>query len=150
MRALIEDCAARARETSPAHRIHVDVARLPDRMRFDREAMDHVFANLLSNAVKYMPQGGEIRILGDTSEGKTIIRVMDQGIGIDAEDVPRIFDPYFRARSARGIAGTGIGLNIAREIVKLHGGSIEVSSAIGKGTTLHVILPVDDDSVAVN
>ena len=150
MRDLIEDCAARARETSRAHRIHVDVARLPDTMRLDREAMDHVFANLLSNAVKYTPQGGDVRILADTKEGKAIIRFIDQGIGIDAEDVPRIFDPYFRARSARGIAGTGIGLNIAREIVKLHGGSIEVSSVIGQGTTFDVILPIDDDFVAVN
>ena len=150
IRDLIEDCAARAREISPAHHIHVDVARLPDMMRLDREAMEGVFTNLLSNAVKYMPQGGEIGILADLSEARAAIRIIDQGIGIDAEDVPRIFDPYFRARSARGIAGTGIGLNIAREIVKLHGGSIEVSSAIGKGTTMYVILPVDDNSVAVN
>ena len=150
IRDLVEACAARAREISPAHRIHVDVARLPDRMRLDREAIEGVFANLLSNAVKYMPQGGEIRIVGDVAEGKAVIGIVDQGIGIDAEDVPRIFDPYFRARSARGIAGTGIGLNIAREIVKLHGGSIEVSSVIGHGTTMHVILPVDDDCVAAN
>lgn len=149
MRELIEECAARARELSHAHQIQVDVARLPDTMLLDREAMEHVFSNLLSNAVKYTPQGGAIRIVADVADGKAAIRIIDQGIGIDAEDVPRIFDPYFRARSARGIAGTGIGLNIAREIVKLHGGSIEVSSVIGQGTTFHVILPVDDEAVAV-
>lgn len=145
---LIEECAARRREISPDHQIHIDVARLPDTMPLDREAMERVFSNLLSNAVKYTPQGGEIRIVADVAEGKAVIGITDQGIGIDAEDVSRIFEPYFRARSARGIAGTGIGLNIAREIVKLHGGSIEVSSMIGKGTTFHVILPVADQSVS--
>ena len=149
IRDLIEGCAARASEISPAHRICVDVARLPDTMLLDREAMERVFSNLLSNAVKYMPQGGEVRITADVADGMAVIHVIDRGIGMDAEDVPRIFDPYFRARSARGIAGTGIGLNIAREIVKLHGGSIDVSSVIGQGTTFHVILSVDDEAIAV-
>jgi signal transduction histidine kinase len=148
LRDLIEECAARRREISPSHSIHMHIAHLPDTMLLDRGAMERVFSNLLSNAIKYTPQGGEIRIVADVREGKAIIGIADQGIGIDAEDVPRIFDPYFRARSARGIAGTGIGLNIVREIIKLHGGSIEVSSMIGKGTTFHVMLPVDDDSVA--
>ena len=65
----------------------------------------------------------------------------DTGIGIDQEDLSRLFEPYFRAQSAAGIAGTGIGLNIVREIVEMHDGKISVDSAAGKGSTFTVSVP---------
>jgi signal transduction histidine kinase len=141
---LIEETASRRQEISPLHKIHVDIGRLPDSMMLDRDAMERVFTNLLSNAVKYAPDATDIHVKALVRQGCAVVAVSDNGIGIDAEDVPRIFDPYFRARSARGIAGTGIGLNIVREIVNLHGGSISVSSAIGMGTTFEITLPLDD------
>lgn len=69
------------------------------------------------------------------------VSVQDHGIGMHEDDIPRLFEPYFRAQSAAGIAGTGIGLNIVREIVELHGGTVSVSSRVGHGTNFTVNLP---------
>jgi PAS domain S-box-containing protein len=139
--AVIEECADRRRQLSPSHRLHLDVEHLPAVASFDREAIERVFSNLLSNAVKYSPVAADIIIRGWQEDGAAKVEIRDSGIGIDADDLPRLFEPYFRARSATGIAGTGIGLNIVREIVELHGGKISVESAIGAGTTVTVTLP---------
>jgi PAS domain S-box-containing protein len=143
--AVIEECADRRRQLSPTHRLHLDVEHLPARVCFDREAMERVFSNLFSNAVKYSPAASDILVRGWQEDGNANIEIRDGGIGIDADDLPRLFEPYFRARSATGIAGTGIGLNIVREIVELHGGKISVESAIGTGTTFTVTLPTSSN-----
>ncbi|MGP4669575.1 PAS domain-containing sensor histidine kinase [Agrobacterium pusense] len=139
--ALIRECSIRKQQISRSHLIHLDLERLPSTMSFDPGAIERVFSNLLSNAVKYAPTSPDIFVRGWAEDGIATIEVSDSGIGIDAEDLERLFEPYFRARSATGIAGTGIGLNIVREIIELHDGTISVSSEIGRGTTFTVRIP---------
>jgi PAS domain S-box-containing protein len=141
--AVIDEAVKRRRDISATHDIHVDVTSLPQTMPFDRDAVDRVMSNLLSNAVKYSPHSSDIYMRGWLEDGWAKVSVRDTGIGMDVHDLPRLFEPYFRARSSTGIAGTGIGLNIVREIVELHGGTISVTSEIGKGTTFTIALPVD-------
>lgn len=143
--ALVEECAERRRQLNPAHIFHLDLEHLPMSVSFDREAIERVFSNLLSNAVKYSPAAPHIFIRGWAGSGTAKIEIRDSGIGIDIDDLPRLFESYFRARSAAGIAGTGIGLNIVREIVELHGGEISVESAIGVGTKFTVTLPISSE-----
>lgn len=140
---LRQSIASRA-EISKSHRISHDLERLPALQMIDRAAIERVFSNLLSNAVKYSPAGSEIRVSGWKDGRRVLVSVADAGIGMDADDLPKLFEPYFRARSATGIAGTGIGLNIVKEIVELHGGSISVQSVLGQGTTFTVELPFEE------
>ncbi|MET3588909.1 PAS domain S-box-containing protein, partial [Pseudorhizobium tarimense] len=117
--ALVLECADKRQQISGTHCFHLDLDNLPDKLDLDPVAFDRVFANLFSNAVKYAPHAPDVYVRGWQENGVAIISVRDGGIGMDADDLPRLFQPYFRARSATGIAGTGIGLNIVKEIVEL-------------------------------
>ena len=101
---------------------------------------------LVDNAVRYTPEGGSIRLSAGTQDGRAFFEVQDGGIGIDAQDVPRIFDRFFRADPARARqnGGTGLGLSIARWIVERHDGDFEVVSRPGLGTRIRVALPTCD------
>ncbi|WP_226951326.1 sensor histidine kinase [Rhizobium terrae] len=138
---VIERCCTRQAEIRKSHIFHQDLSKLPGTILADRAAIEQVFTNLLSNAVKYAPQAPDIRVRAWTKKDMSFVSIADNGIGMDAEDLPKLFQPYYRARSATGIAGTGIGLNIVKQIVDLHGGSISVESTLGKGTTFTVALP---------
>ena len=98
---------------------------------------------LVDNAMRYTPEGGSIRLSAGTENGSAYFEVQDSGIGIDAEDVPHVFDRFFRADPARArqSGGTGLGLSIARWIVERHGGHFEVISREGLGTRIRVVLP---------
>ncbi len=102
----------------------------------------------MSNASKYTPQGGLIAVsLGLTeAEGFLQLSVMDDGVGVPAEDQPKLFDRFFRAKSAvlTGAGGAGLGLHITRSLVELHGGRIWFESAPGKGSTFRVTFPIAD------
>ena len=99
---------------------------------------------LVDNAVRYTPEGGSIRLSAGTADGRAYFEVQDGGIGIDPQDVPRIFDRFFRADPARARAsgGTGLGLSIARWIVERHDGHFEVLSRPELGTRIRVVLPL--------
>ena len=98
---------------------------------------------LVDNAVRYTPEGGSIRLSAGTQDGRAFFEVQDGGIGIDAQDVPRMFDRFFRADPARARqnGGTGLGLSIAHWIVERHDGFLEVVSHPGLGTRIRVVLP---------
>ncbi|MDR6817782.1 signal transduction histidine kinase [Neorhizobium sp. 2083] len=138
---LIETCCARQADIRKSHTFHKDLSHLPQTILADRATIEQVFTNLLSNAIKYAPKAPDIHIRSWTKNGMSYVSIKDDGIGMDAEDLPKLFQPYYRARSATGIAGTGIGLNIVKQIIDLHGGSISVESALGRGTTFTVALP---------
>jgi len=108
----------------------------------DEKLLRRAFTNLLSNAVKYSPKGGEVYfdLLWENTEA--VIRVRDQGIGIPKEDQKRLFELFHRAGNVGNIAGTGLGLAIIKQAVEAHGGTIEVESEMGQGTTFTVRLPV--------
>jgi signal transduction histidine kinase len=124
------------------HSFVLDIDGLPEFIDADPRTLTQVFTNLLSNAVKYAPGTSEIRVTAWVETGNVKVSISDDGVGIDAEDVPRLFQRYFRARTSTGIAGTGIGLNLVKQIVELHQGSIEVRSARGCGSTFIVTLPI--------
>lgn len=143
LKALLVTCCDRQRHLSRSHLFHLDLESMPDLLTFDRSAMEQVFTNLISNAVKYSPNAPDIYVRARVEEKMIQIAISDSGIGMDADDLPKLFQPYYRARSATGIAGTGIGLNLVRQVVQLHGGTVEVTSELGKGTTFTILLPIE-------
>jgi two-component system OmpR family sensor kinase len=111
----------------------------------DRDRLKQVLINLIANAIKYTPQGGEVYLsLAKVGDNARLI-VRDTGLGIPAEDLPHIFERFYRAEKSRSrskVGGFGLGLSIAYWIINHHGGQIEVDSAEGKGTTFCIYLPI--------
>jgi PAS domain S-box-containing protein len=119
---------------------------LPDEISIinaDRNSMEGIFTNLISNAIKYTPEGGRVSITLSEEGSFVKSQVSDTGIGIKKEDLPRIFDKFYRVKTSqtRQIVGTGLGLSIVKSIVDAHMGSISVESEEGKGTTFTILLP---------
>jgi signal transduction histidine kinase len=139
---IIGACCRRNGDVNKTHRFHLDLAHLPDSIIGNKSALEQVFTNLISNAVKYAPEAPDIFVTGHTEDGHVHISVRDEGIGIDPDDLPKMFQRYYRARTSAGIAGTGIGLNLVKQIVELHNGLIVVASKEGNGSTFTVTLPV--------
>jgi signal transduction histidine kinase len=109
----------------------------------DRNSMEGIFTNLISNAIKYTPEGGRVWITLGEEGGFVKASVSDTGIGIKKEDLPRIFDKFYRVRTTetRQIIGTGLGLSIVKSIVDAHLGSISVESVEDGGATFTVLFP---------
>jgi len=109
----------------------------------DSDKMEQVFQNILSNAIKYTPSGGSITVRLWDEDNYVFTSVKDTGIGIPKEDLPRIFERFYRVDKTRSreFGGTGLGLSIAKEIVKAHEGEIEIKSEVGKGTEVIVKIP---------
>jgi nitrogen-specific signal transduction histidine kinase len=110
----------------------------------DRDKIGHVINNLISNAVKYSPAGSTIKVACVTKNNVALISVEDMGIGISKEDIPKLFDRYYRVQGAgtSSIGGFGIGLYLCCEIIKRHNGKLWVKSVLGKGSTFNFCLPV--------
>jgi len=133
----------RYQELVKTHTINCKLIDLPDTVRADTGALEQVLSNLLSNAVKYSPNSHEIDVVSRGERGEVAITVRDHGLGIDEDDLPRMFERFFRAKTSIGIAGTGIGLNLSQMLMKMHGGTISVDSRKGEGSTFTLRLPVD-------
>jgi two-component system phosphate regulon sensor histidine kinase PhoR len=112
-------------------------------LRVDERRLEEVVHNLLDNAVKYSHQNGRILIQAGAPDQEVVLSVRDEGVGIAANDLPRIFERFYRADRARSreLGGTGLGLSIVKHIAQLHGGRVEAESTLGQGTTIRVILP---------
>ncbi len=107
----------------------------------DKGLLDQVFTNLLTNAVKYSGTSKRIDMTCAINASTVAIAIRDYGIGVAEDEVPKLFTRFYRASTARGLPGTGIGLNLARELVALHKGELTVSSRIGEGSIFTVSLP---------
>src|SRR6478752_7441277 len=109
----------------------------------DERRLEEVVHNLLDNAVKYSHQDGRILIQAGAPDQEVVLSVRDEGVGIAVNDLPRIFERFYRADRARSreLGGTGLGLSIVKHIAQLHGGRVEAESVVGEGTTIRVILP---------
>ena len=118
-------------------------------IEIDTDKMTQVIDNILNNAIKYSPDGGKITVSMKTTDDQMILSISDQGLGIPKEDLPKIFDRFYRVDKARSRAqgGTGLGLAIAKEIIKQHNGFIWAKSEYGKGSTFTIVLPYDKDAV---
>ncbi len=117
---------------------------LPETVFWDEDRINEVLGNLLSNAFKFTPRDGSVDLEVTDGGEQVVISVRDTGVGIEPEQLPRIFDKFFQADNQAEAAakGTGLGLAIAREIVEAHGGTISAESELGKGSTFKVALPV--------
>jgi two-component system phosphate regulon sensor histidine kinase PhoR len=112
----------------------------------DKERVRQIVANLLHNAIKFTPAGGEIKIITRALEKSVAVDIADTGIGIPAEDVPRVFERFYKGDKGRTGEGTGMGLAIARHVIEAHGGNISVESEEGKGSTFSFTLPSQAES----
>jgi len=131
-------------EVTPAHHIVFEAGTGVPEMFVDRERLAAVIRQLLANAVKYSPEGGEVRLSVDRTDGSARIAVADQGIGIEPSDTEHIFDSFTQAdmSDTRSFGGIGVGLFLVRQIVEAHHGHIVVSSRPGEGATFTITLPV--------
>lgn len=144
VRELVDGVHQLFRDASPRHSIEVHHCAEALVARIDEVRIEQVLNNLVSNAIKYSPSGGTVRISTARDGHELVIEVRDQGLGIPPEEHKTIFQPFRRSRSAtREIPGVGLGLSVSRRIVEAHGGSIELTSDSGKGSTFRVRLPVD-------
>ena len=121
----------------------VDLQETPRYVYIDRDKMEQVIVNLVTNAIKYTPENGMIKIMTEYDESFASLIVEDNGIGIPKEDLPRIFERFYRVDKARSreLGGTGLGLSIVKQIVELHKGEVNIESEVGKGTIVRVKLP---------
>lgn len=127
------------------NRVRVRLHGLPSRFVCDPELMRIVLRNLLANADRHSPPGVPIEVdVREATEGGLTIRIQDRGEGITPDEVPRLFQRYFRGRTAQGKPGAGLGLYLVEKIVHGHGGTIHVQSTVGWGTTFTIHLPLRD------
>jgi two-component system OmpR family sensor kinase len=139
--ALLHDVARLHREISPRSQIYLKQASVPLTVMGDQKLLFQVFSNLLSNAIKYSPDGGLIKIGAVIDEGTVAIIVEDNGVGVPKDDLPRLFERYYRGSNVSGIVGTGIGLYFVNMVTEIHGGTIAVESAEGTGSRFILTLP---------
>jgi PAS domain S-box-containing protein len=129
------------------HDITFIAENLPDKeMYCDEKLLHHIVNNLVSNAAKYSPENSEISVIVhyQSSDNQLVLQIKDQGIGIPDHDQPHIFESFHRASNTGKIPGTGLGLNIVKKYVELHGGTITFTSKIGVGTTFTVTIPIEN------
>jgi signal transduction histidine kinase len=139
---IITEVCTRQQELSKDHVISCNVAHLPAAIQADPGSLEQVLTNLLSNAVKYAPGAPRIDVVACAEGEEVVIAVRDHGLGIDEDDLPNMFERFFRAKTSTGITGTGIGLNLVKTLVEMHGGSISVETGKGAGSTFMVRLPI--------
>ena len=108
---------------------------------FDRERVMQVASILLDNALKFTPEGGSVKVRVEEEDGSVALTVSDTGVGISEEQLPLVFERFYRADPSRAEGGAGLGLSIARQIAESHGGQIRAESTPGKGSTFTLLLP---------
>lgn len=109
----------------------------------DPRAVKQILLNLLTNAIKFTPQGGTVKVFTQAAPEGLIIHVADSGIGISAEDIQRLAQPFEQVDTEYGkkLEGTGLGLSLSKSLVELHGGTFNITSQVGQGTTMSFTLP---------
>ena len=145
VRQALDACLDRARLVAERKQMTMEVAQADDAaVTGDRELLEYAIYNLLTNAVKYSPAGSIVTVRSERAGDQLRLSVADQGMGMDAAEVKHIFDKFYRTKRAEaaGIEGTGIGLSIVQEIIRHHGGRIDVASQPGHGSCFTLILPV--------
>ncbi|MFN8525731.1 MAG: PAS domain S-box protein [Chloroflexota bacterium] len=146
---LARGAAEQAQLSAPRHRVSVSAPAAPVMGRWDPGRLEQVLANLLSNAIKYSPEGGEVLVRVERQGLWATVEVVDQGVGIAAELLPWIFDRFYRVTTTeRTVKGLGLGLFITRSLVEAHGGTINVWSEPGVGSTFRVTLPLEPGRAA--
>jgi signal transduction histidine kinase len=137
------DCIELLQPLAAERRITIEAAVEPAHCLGDPEQLSQVITNVLTNAIHYNYEGGRVRVESKQQNGSAIITITDQGQGIAAEDLPHIFERFWRGDKSRSRANgrTGLGLAISKSIIDAHNGSVDVVSELGKGTTFTIRLP---------
>jgi PAS domain S-box-containing protein len=138
-RQLLDEGAAQAR--AAGRRVAVEAGELPATLRCDPEGLRLAFKILLDNAIQYSPAETVITLRGGIAAGGIILSVRDEGPGVADQDVPRIFDKFYRGSNAAGLPGSGLGLYMARAVVEVHGGTLELLRSHAGGAEFRVWLP---------
>jgi len=142
---VVRDALAMMREQAAAGQValEMDANLSPVFIQADRRAMKQIFLNLLSNAVKFTPQGGRVSVTTQTAGDRVTLSVSDTGIGIPAEQIYRLGNPFVQIRNTAGITqtGTGLGLALVRALTEMHDGTFRIDSVEGQGTTVSVSFP---------
>lgn len=143
LKTLVEACVERVRELASSRSVSIQTELQSACALVNRVQMEQVILNLLSNAIQYNKPAGEIRLKTTTEEAEVVLHISDSGLGISAEDLPHVFERFFRADRSRSRADGhfGLGLAICQAIVESHGGRIQVTSELGVGTCFSVHLP---------
>lgn len=141
-RGLVRDVLARHREIAPDYEFVFQDNDQPCVLNGDERLLDHVVSNLVSNAIKYSKKNPKIIVGLECDQGETIFRVRDHGVGIPKSELQHITKRFFRASTAKGIKGTGIGLNLVASLIEMHKGNFEIDSVEGEWTEVVVRLPI--------
>ena len=142
---LVLSTVAEMKMQTKKHNIRVVIPDSIPHVMADKDRIKQALINLLSNAIKYSPEGGDIITTVEVRVSEAVVSVTDQGVGIDEENLPRIFEKFYRVEGplAYQISGTGLGLPITKAIIEGHSGKIWATSKIGEGTTISFSLPID-------
>ncbi|MBL8697029.1 MAG: PAS-domain containing protein [Alphaproteobacteria bacterium] len=138
---LLQEVCGRQRQISPGFEIALDAPSDPLTIDGDPRLLDQVMTNLLSNAVKYSGRARRVDVVVRADGDGVEISVRDHGVGVPADEVSKLFTRFYRASTATGISGTGIGLHLVKELVELHGGRVDCTSRLGEGSSFVVRLP---------
>jgi signal transduction histidine kinase len=145
LRQILAELLELLREKATNQRINLRLE-MPENLpliKADRRSMEEIFTNLVSNAINYSPDGGEVTVAAISHGDYLEVLVRDQGIGIEVEEIPKIFDKFYRVKNpkTRQVIGTGLGLALVKGLIEAHRGTVDVESTIGTGTTFRVKLP---------
>jgi two-component system phosphate regulon sensor histidine kinase PhoR len=145
---LLEDCVDSLRPVAAKKKIELRLEADDEKSEAfcDSEAVHQIMSNLIDNAIKYTPEGGAVRVLAKRLDKGVEVRVADSGMGIPPEELPRLFERFYRVDKARSreLGGTGLGLAIVKHLVKAQAGDVWVESELGKGSTFAFTLPRED------
>jgi cell cycle sensor histidine kinase DivJ len=149
---LVESCCDIMRHMAETKSIDLKIdvtVGLPDLVA-DKRACKQMLLNVISNAIKFTEPGGWVKVEARRQEGNIVFAVSDNGIGIAEEDLPRLGNPFVQANGSyhKNYAGTGLGLSVVKGLARLHGGALELRSALGKGTTATIELPLNAETEA--
>lgn len=142
VRGIVEECCRTQRAITPDMEIELSMGDDPIMINGEAKHLQRVFTNLLSNAVKYSDTSRAILISAEIDNDEVQIAVKDQGVGIPADEMPRLFERFFRASTSTGIPGTGVGLYMVKGLVEIHGGRVSVLSTQGGGSTFVACFPL--------
>ncbi len=138
----VTDLLERSQGVVGVERVRVDVPSDLPEVRVDSDRLDRIMANLISNALKYSLPGSDVLVKAEKVDGEAELSVADEGVGIDSEDLPHIFDRFYRAKGSSRTDGLGLGLYITKMLVEAHGGRIWAESEPGKGSVFTFTLPI--------
>jgi len=141
---LLEDTVNRIKPQALRSGLNLNISTQPNlpEINADSEKIEQVLINIIHNAIKFTPAGGNITVSARREADSVHFAVIDTGAGIPSDDLPRVFERFYKADKARSGGGTGLGLAIAKQIVEEHGGNIQAESTEGKGSTFHFTIPL--------